>query len=642
MEEIKKLRREIQQLAEQIEKKRKEVVKQKLQFLSRNDDDVNAHLTEEEWKLLKDFLIEHGDCTSVKMQHSWYDDIDGFDTNDYDTIIRIGNKYLTIHDGMDQGHEYYGFRVDEKLDAKPKSLQDGEFDMTISKYDSNESMVINGIDFVPDVDNGWNGVSQIIGGKGELTKPLDIDRLFEIDRRQEFEQALMRDDVVDYFLSKTPDELEEQFGPEVARMVGFEQKNSHHCYDLWEHTLRTVEGITGERLRTDDMKKLRVAAFFHDIGKPDVASFNPKTGQQVFYGHAHHSVDVAKPILERLGYSEEEIAQLSFYIAHHDDFISYKSSIPPFMKNHEFVRKIDTDTIAEKIIENKYDFEAMGYNKDQIRAIVYTLAHGKEPNFRTKDGPISIPVDMEEVKAKMMSGEYMAPYDATKQDYHMLLELCGADAGAQSEIAQRTTPDGKTVVDGSKKEKFENMLHLDIHYRDAYDKAEGIIQAIPESVKKAVEQYTGYSFEEFIAQTKDGFKRPKVVMGDGVSMSVQASSFHYCEPRRSGLEAYESYEVAYPSEVIEQLREYVECPVESDEELLQSVYPFVPAEILSQIVMEHGGIDKEATLHPERKLDGYKEEKAGMQSKNAKAADLINQLMAQLGNALDDYGKDDK
>ncbi len=165
---------------------------------------------------------------------------------------------------------------------------------------------------------------------------------------------------------------------------------------------------------------------------------------------------------------------------------------------------------------------------------------------------------------------------------------------------------------------------------------------IDEATKKAIKQYTGYSFEEFISETKNGFKRPKIVMEDGVSMSVQASSFHYCEPRRSGLDSYKSYEVRDPSEVIEQLRGYEEIPVENDEELLESIYPFVPAEILSQIVMEHGGIDKEATLHPEKKLEGYKEEKKGMQNKNQKAADLINELMAQIGNVLGDYGKDEQ
>ena len=460
--------------------------------------------------------------------------------------------------------------------------------------------------------------------------------------RQQFEDSLLREDIVEYYLSKSPEELEQELGSQVSRMVGFEQKNSHHCYDLWEHTLRTVEGIKSEGLTPEQFKKLRIAAFFHDIGKPEVASFNKNTGQQVFYGHAHRSVDVATPVLKKLGYSQEEIEQLGFYIAHHDDFISYKTKLAPFMKNHEFIRGIDTKTIAEKMIENKYNFDAMGYNKDEIRAIVYTLAHGKEPNFKTKDGPISIPVNMDEVRTKINSGKYNSRYDATLEDYQMLLQLCKADAGAQSEIAERTLPDGKKVKDGSKAEKLENMSNIENAIPEAYREVASIIEKLPQSIKKAVEQYTGYSFEEFIAQTKDGFKRPKVVMGDGVSMNVQASAFHYCEPRRSGLEAYESYEVGYPSEVIEQLREYAETPVENDEELLQSIYPFVPAEIISQIVMEHGGIDKEATLHPEKKLNGYKEEKAGMQSKNDKAAALINQLMAQIGNALEDYGKGDE
>lgn len=454
--------------------------------------------------------------------------------------------------------------------------------------------------------------------------------------RQKFEESLLRPDMVEYYLSKTSEELESELGEEVARMVGFEQKNSHHCYDLWEHSLRTVEGIKPDGLTPEQFRKLRVAAFFHDIGKPDVAKFNDKTGQQVFYGHAMHSVEVAGPILAKLGYSKEEIEQLGFYIGHHDDFISYKTQLAPFMKNHEFIREITPETISEKMFENKYDFEKMGYDKDQIRAICYTLANGRKPDFRTKDGPIEIPLDMEDVKAKICSQKYNAGYDATLEDYQMLLQLCKADAGAQSEIAMQN---GRQV--GSKAEKLENMGNIEGAVPQAYKQTTQILTKMPQSLRKAIEEYTGYSLEDFVSDTKNGFKRPTVVMGDGVSMSVQASAFHYCEPKKSGLDSYKTYEVGYPSEVIEQLREYVECPVETDEQLLNSIYPFVPADVLSQIVMEHGGIDKEATLHPEKKLAGYKQEKAGMEDKNKKLQDMINQFMAQIGNVLEDYGKDD-
>lgn len=283
------------------------------------------------------------------------------------------------------------------------------------------------------------------------------------DTRKSFEESLLRDDVVEYYLSKTPAELEAELGPEVARMVGFEQKNSHHCYNLWEHTLRTVEGIKSDGLTPEQFKKLRIAAFFHDIGKPDVAKFNEQTGQQVFYGHAMHSVDVASPILEKIGYNEQEIAQLGFYIGHHDDFISYKSKLAPFMKNHEFIRGIDSSTVAEKIIENKFDFEAMGYDKDQIRAICYTLAHGQNPDFRVKNQPILIDVNMDEVQSKMDSGEYDASYDASLEDYQLLLQLCKADASAQSEVAMQK---GKVV--GSKAEKLENMGNIEASLPEGY------------------------------------------------------------------------------------------------------------------------------------------------------------------------------
>ena len=49
-------------------------------------------------------------------------------------------------------------------------------------------------------------------------------------------------------------------------MVAFDQRNPHHCYDLFLHTMHTVAGI-----KETAPALLRVAAFFHDIGKPIVA-----------------------------------------------------------------------------------------------------------------------------------------------------------------------------------------------------------------------------------------------------------------------------------------------------------------------------------------------------------------------------------
>ena len=314
----------------------------------------------------------------------------------------------------------------------------------------------------------------------------------ELDRqmRQEFETNMLSDDILK---SLTIEDLDYLLGPNVTRMVGYDQKNAHHCYDLWQHTLKTVEGIKPEGLTEEQYKKLRIAAFFHDIGKPDVAKFRDDTGQQVYYGHAMHSVEVAEFLLESFGYEQEEIDQIGFYIGHHDDFISYKSKLAPFMKNHEFIRGITPESVAEKMIENKYDFEKMGYNKDEIRAICYTLANGRKPNFRTKDGPIEIPVDMAEVQRKIDSGEYASRYDATMEDYQMLLQLCKADAGAQSEKAIQN---GRVV--GSKAEKLENMNNIENCIPEAYK----ILQKIT-SKDKFVSNIVGYATQRVELREKN-------------------------------------------------------------------------------------------------------------------------------------------
>lgn len=329
------------------------------------------------------------------------------------------------------------------------------------------------------------------------------------DIRQQFEESLLRDDIVEYYLSKTPEELEAELGTEVARMVGFEQKNMHHCYDLWGHTLHTVEAVDTTGLTEGQAKKLKVAAFFHDIGKPDVTGFNPKTEQQTFYNHAVHSVDIAKPILESLGYSESEINQIGFFIGHHDDFINYKPSLDPKQKGHAFFREINPSTVSEIVTQNKYDFDKLGFesylpthteseetnkknnainneNKLKIRYICSTLNNnGVEPVFKDFRGnPINISVDMEDVQSKIFSGEYDAQYIPSLEDYQLLLELCKADARAQSEEVKDKSGN---IVD-SRKRKLETMEKIEQVIPEAYKNVEDRDKFLASILKSATKR----------------------------------------------------------------------------------------------------------------------------------------------------------
>ena len=283
--------------------------------------------------------------------------------------------------------------------------------------------------------------------------------------REEFEKTLLRDDVVEYYCSKSKEELSDLLCFEVARMKDYEQKNSHHCYDLLIHTLNVVKNIDITNMDESDIIYLKVSAFFHDIGKPDTVKFNDKTNQQVFYGHSIKSAEIAGFILEKLKYNAEDIRVIKFLIEHHDDFISYKIRLEDWAVNHLFLRDINPSSVAEKLLENTYDFKAMGYNVEEIRVICYSLAHNNElPKFNSKSGPLIINIDIEEVIKKMKSGHYDFKFAPIVDEYNLLLNLCKADMLSQAEVVMQN---GKQIT--SKKEKVNNFKKIEEVIYLAYD-----------------------------------------------------------------------------------------------------------------------------------------------------------------------------
>ena len=77
-----------------------------------------------------------------------------------------------------------------------------------------------------------------------------------------------------------------------------------------------------------------------------------------------------------------------------------------------------------------------------------------------------------------------------------------------------------------------------------------------------------------------------VVCADGFTMSVQAHAGAYCTPRIDGADKYEEVEVGYPSEREELLMEWAEEPGKPT----QTVYGYVPVQVVTNVLAKHGGI----------------------------------------------------
>ncbi len=112
--------------------------------------------------------------------------------------------------------------------------------------------------------------------------------------------------------------------PEILPCVGFEQKNRHHCFDVYTHTLKAVENSPNDAL-------IRLAILFHDIGKPLVAHFDEK-GEQHYYGHPKKSAELTEAIMTRLRFDNDTKNKIITLVAYHDSPILVNDMSTPDRK----------------------------------------------------------------------------------------------------------------------------------------------------------------------------------------------------------------------------------------------------------------------------------------------------------------------
>ena len=98
--------------------------------------------------------------------------------------------------------------------------------------------------------------------------------------------------------------------PELEYGKGFDQKNKWHIYDVYSHIMHVVDNV-------DFDYELRLAALFHDIGKPFVYS-EDDDGIGHFYGHWDKSKEIFIDFAKRNRLDERVIKRVSKLIEYHD------------------------------------------------------------------------------------------------------------------------------------------------------------------------------------------------------------------------------------------------------------------------------------------------------------------------------------
>ncbi|HUF33643.1 MAG TPA: CCA tRNA nucleotidyltransferase [Acidimicrobiales bacterium] len=116
-----------------------------------------------------------------------------------------------------------------------------------------------------------------------------------------------------WFLVETG--LAEEFLPELPGLA-LEQDPIHHHKDVLAHTIAVVEKTRPERI-------VRLAALFHDVGKPKTRSFGPR-GKVTFHHHEVVGARMTRERMQALRYAADDIEDVTRLVEMHLRFHTYK------------------------------------------------------------------------------------------------------------------------------------------------------------------------------------------------------------------------------------------------------------------------------------------------------------------------------
>lgn len=102
-----------------------------------------------------------------------------------------------------------------------------------------------------------------------------------------------------------------EFLPEMLPMVGCTQ-GAWHLYDVWEHTLTALEALPDSA-----SLELRLGLLWHDIGKPPTRTVSDDAKGVRFTGHASVGAEMARAMMNRLKFKNEEIRDITALVQLH-------------------------------------------------------------------------------------------------------------------------------------------------------------------------------------------------------------------------------------------------------------------------------------------------------------------------------------
>jgi tRNA nucleotidyltransferase (CCA-adding enzyme) len=147
--------------------------------------------------------------------------------------------------------------------------------------------------------------------------------------------------------------------PQLLEQVGCAQ-NRCHAFDVWTHTMRCLDFTPPDAV-------LRLAALFHDLGKPRSRAVSEKTSDYTFYNHERIGAEMADAWLQDYRFSNQERERVVHLIQNH--LICYTENWTEAAVRR-FIRRAGADEVPDLLALGRADLLAKGVDaRDDIEGL---------------------------------------------------------------------------------------------------------------------------------------------------------------------------------------------------------------------------------------------------------------------------------
>ena len=183
--------------------------------------------------------------------------------------------------------------------------------------------------------------------------------------------------------------LLQHFLPEMMEGCQVEQDRDH-IYDVWTHLIKSAQYGAEQ----DFPFHVKLAALFHDIGKPRTKGYDDKQGVATFYGHEVVGARMVKNIMKRLKFSKDISQKVEKLVRWHMFFVDVEQITLSAVRR--MVANVGEELIWDLMKLRQCDRKGMGRPK----AEPYNLRKYKSMIEEALRDPVS-------VKQLKINGDYM-------------------------------------------------------------------------------------------------------------------------------------------------------------------------------------------------------------------------------------------